>query len=237
MGENLPFRLIGRGVYNIAEAARLTGISARTLHRWAQGYRYMYRARACYSPPILGTGLDQRYKEPILEFRDIIEARFLSAFRKWGVSWHVIRRVAARANDVLKQTHPFATRLFRTDGRTILLELMSKDAKDHRLVDLLHDQYEWERLVHAHLVDERVEFAEEKDPLRWWPLGVERRVVVDPARAFGAPVINEQGVQTYLLAKAMGIEDDADFVAHWYDVPLEAVTDAVAFENGLRAAA
>jgi hypothetical protein len=35
----------------------------------------------------------------------------------------------------------------------------------------------------------------------------------------------------------MGIEGDAGFVAHWYDVSLEAVTDAVAFENGLRAAA
>jgi hypothetical protein len=44
-------------------------------------------------------------------------------------------------------------------------------------------------------------------------------------------------VQTYLLAKAVGIEGDVDFVADWYSVPSQAVRDAVEFENGLHAAA
>ena len=89
-----------------------------------------------------------------------MEVRFLSAFRKEGVSWSVIRRVAARVHVALRFTHPFATRLFRTDGRTILLELISGDERDHRLIGLLRDQYEWERVVNAHLVDEKVEFSE-----------------------------------------------------------------------------
>jgi len=221
----------------MAEACRLTGVSVQNLRRWARGYNYLYRGRERHSPPIIGTGLDQRGPEPILEFRDIVEARFLSAFRRFGVSWSVIRRVAARVHDVLKQTHPFATKLFRTDGRTILLELVSRDETDHRLVDLLHDQYEWERVVKAYLVEERVEFSAAEEPIRWWPLGDDRHVVVDPARAFGAPIVPHEGVQTYLLAKAVGVEGDVDFVAHWYVVKPEAVRDAVAFENGLRAAA
>jgi len=230
------FRFIGHGVYSMADAERLTGVPARNLRRWARGYTYVYRGAERHSPPIIGTGLEQRELDPILEFRDIIEVRFLTAFRKAGVSWNVIRRVASRVHEVIEHTHPFATRVFRTDGRTILLELISEDQIDHRLVDLLRDQYEWDRLVQAHLVAERVEFSDAQEPIRWWPLGSDRRVVVDPARAFGAPIVSREGVQTYLLAKAVGIEGDAALVASWYNVEPDAVQDAIAFESGLRAA-
>jgi uncharacterized protein (DUF433 family)/DNA-binding transcriptional MerR regulator len=228
------FRFIGHGVYSMAEAGRLTGVSVRSLRRWARGYNYIYEGQTRRSPPIIGTGLEQREAEPILEFRDIIEIRFLSAFRKAGVSWNVIRRVAARVHQVIQHTHPFATRVFRTDGRTILLELIS--GADHRLVDLLRDQYEWQRLVEAYLVAEKVEFSDAEEPIRWWPLGPDRRVVVDPARAFGAPIVATEGVQTYLLAKAVAVEGDSALVADWYHVEPEAVRDAIDFENGLRAA-
>lgn len=231
------FRYIGRGVYTIAEAGRLTGVPAATLNRWTRGYSYIYRGKERISPPIIGTGLSDRGRDPILEFQDIIEARFLSAFRKLGVSWSVIRRVAGKVHHALQQTHPFATRIFRTDGRNILLELISADEQDHRLVDILHDQYEWDRIVDSYLVGERVEFSDADIPIRWWPLGPDREVVVDPERAFGAPIVAREGVQTYLLAKAMGIENDADFVAHWYAVSVGAVRDAVSFETGVRAAA
>lgn len=231
------FCYIGRGVYSIAEAGRLTGVPAASLQRWTRGYHYTYRGEKRYSPPIIGTGLKSHDREPILEFRDLIEVRFLSAFRRLGVSWTVIRRVAGKVHQALQQTHPFATRVFRTDGRTILLELVSDDAIDHRLIDLLRDQYEWNRVVNAHLIGEKVEFSNDEIPIRWWPLGIDRQVVVDPVRSFGAPIVAREGVQTYLLAKAVGIEGDVDYVAHWYDVTPEAVRDAVSFESGIRAAA
>jgi len=234
---NSEFRLIGRGVYSLSEASRLSGVPVKTLHRWAQGYRYTRRGQQRFSEAILGTGLQQRDDEPIFEFRDIMEARFLSAFRRSGVQWRVIRRVAANAHNVLATTHPFATRLFRTDGRTILLQQILKDEADTQLIDLLQNQYEWKRLVETYLVKEKVDFNPQDEPTRWWPLGSDRQVVVDAERAFGAPIVPREGVQTYLLAKAVGIEGDVDYVARWYRVTTEAVRDAIDFEQGLRAAA
>lgn len=229
------FRFIGQGVYSMAEAGRLTKVPVRNLERWARGYRYTYRGIDRYSPPIIGSGRHERDGVPILEFRDIMEVRFLSAFRRAGVSWNVIRRVAGRVQQHIKHTHPFATRVFRTDGRHILLELITRDDRDHRLVDLISDQYEWNRVVGTLLVAERVEFSEEDEPIRWWPLGPHRNVVVDPARAFGAPIVAVEGVQTYLLARAQALENNIEFVAHWYQVTSQAVRDAVDFENGARA--
>lgn len=235
--EGREYRLVGQGVYTLAEAGRLTGVPVRSLRRWAHGYSYDYRGTSRFSPAIIGTGLEQRADEPILEFRDIIEIRFLSAFRKAGVSWSVIRRVAEKVHQQIDSTHPFATRVFRTDGRTILLQLISDDRTDRRLVDLLRDQYEWDALVEAYLVQEKVEFGPDmQDPIRWWPLGKDRNVVVDPSRAFGAPIVPKEGVQTFLLANAVAVEGDADFVATWYGVDRASVEDAIKFENGLRAA-
>ena len=229
------YRFIGHGVYSMAEAARLTKVSVRNLRRWARGYTYTYHGKERYSPPIIGTGLDQREDDPIFEFRDIMEVRFLSAFRQAGVSWPTIRRVANKVHQHIKHTHPFATRVFRTDGRHILLELISKDEKDHRLVNIISDQYEWDRVVAALLVAEKVEFSDASEPIRWWPLGPHRQVVVDPARSFGAPIVPHEGVQTYVLARAQALENDVDFVAHWYNVEPDAVRDAIDFENGVRA--
>jgi uncharacterized protein (DUF433 family) len=230
------YQYIGRGVYTMAEAGRLTGVPVRTLRRWARGYSYAYRGIERISPPIVGTGLDQRDNDPVLSFRDIMEARLLAAFRRYGVSWRVIRRVAEKVHVALRHTHPFATRVFRTDGRTILLELISGDETDRRLVDLVRDQYEWEKVVTAYLVTEKVDFSDSDEPIRWWPLGAERQVVVDPTRAFGAPIVSNEGVQTYLLAKAVAVEGDSGFVATWYGVEPDAVQDAIDFEKGLRAA-
>ncbi len=231
------FHFIGRGVYSLAEASRYSGVPVRTLHRWAQGYRYTHRGQRRFSEAILGTGLEQRGDEPIFEFRDVMEARFLAAFRKSGVQWRVIRRVAENAHKILATTHPFATKLFRTDGRTILLQLLQETEEDPQLIDLLRNQYEWNKLVETYLVKEKVDFNADNEPTRWWPLGLERQVVVDAERAFGAPIVPREGVQTYLLAKAVAVEGDVDYVASWYRVTPLAVRDAIAFEQGLRAAA
>jgi uncharacterized protein (DUF433 family) len=101
---------------------------------------------------------------------------------------------------------------------------------------LLNDQFEWEKLLRAYLIEEKVEFNDDEEPSRWWPLGTHRQVVVDPDRAFGAPIVAEQGVPTYLLAKGVGLESDVSAVARWYRVGEDAVRDAVDFENGVRAA-
>lgn len=230
------FRFIGQGVYTLAEAGRLTGVPVRNLRRWARGYSYMYAGKRNFSPPIIGTGVRERTREPILEFRDIIEIRFLGAFRKLGVTWNVIRRVAAKVHAHIKSTHPFATKLFRTDGRTILMEIIGRDRVEHRLVDLLREQYEWDSLIAPYLHQEKVEFSDTQDPVRWWPLGPNRYVVVDPLRAFGAPIIASRGIQTYLVAQAALLERDRDFVAGWYGIDPPAVDAAVDFESGLRAA-
>ena len=90
------------------------------------------------------------------------------------------------------------------------------------------DQYEVGRLIDRFLVY-GLEFKAD-DVLRWYPLGRRKRVIVDPARFFGAP-ISPEGVPTRVLAQTFAAEDSVSAVARWYDVSPASVRHAVEFEH------
>ena len=66
---------------------------------------------------------------------------------------------------------------------------------------------------------------------RQWPLGHDRRVVIDGARSFGKPIDDETGVPTYSLWGPVRAGDPVERVAAWFDVPVQAVLDAVEYEE------
>ena len=71
---------------------------------------------------------------------------------------------------------------------------------------------------------------------RWFPLGASRNtIVLDPARAFGRPIVASGGVPTEVLAQAVEVEGSVERVAKLYEVPLPAVRDALAFQRQLAA--
>lgn len=225
------FQYIGRGVYTVAEAARLASVPAKRLRRWTRGYRYFYKGQIHYSPPPVATVTPEYEGDAVVSFNDLLEVRFLNRFRDYGVSWKVIRLATAAARDLLGQHHPFSSRSFRTDGRNIVAEI-TRVTGDRLLLNLVSDQYEFERLV-APFLFAGIEYGAEEQPTRWWPRGEDIQVLIDPSRAFGAPIVPVEGVPTRVLYNGMRTEGAIDIVARWYDVSPEAVKDAVAFEESL----
>lgn len=222
------FSLIGRGVYSLKEAHRLIGVPTRRIRRWTAGYRYRHRGIIHYSPPVVGGNLTGQLGIPALDFADLLEVRFLNAFREYGVSWKAIRIASERARDLLGLDHPFSSRRFSTDGRTILAEFVS-DTGDEVLLDLVRSQYEFRRIVGRYLYGE-IEFGDSDSPKRWWPFEGSHRIVVDPRRAFGAPIVDVEGVQTRVLSAAVAVEESIELVAELFQVDPISVTEAVEFE-------
>lgn len=229
--------LLGVGVYTVPEAARLTGVSTPRIRRWLTGYTFASRVAQRSSSPVWERQIVSSGGELVLSFRDLLEVRFVDAFRRHGVSWKVIRLAAERAAGVIEDSHPFSTRRFKTDGRSIFAEIVQKTGEES-LLDLAKSQYELKTIVEPFLF-EGLEFAEISGaPVRWWPLGLDRRVVIDPERSFGQPIVTPESVPTSILAKAVKAEEGSiDAVARWYLVHPKSVRDAVEFENRLTAAA
>lgn len=223
--------ILGKGVYSESEAARLTGVRRQRVHRWLRGYSYTTpKGERHTSGPVIRDG-ETAGPTATLDFLDLMDVRVVDAFRNEGVSWTTLRRAASLARDRFGVSHPFSDRRFKTDGKNVFLELQSKHHQ-RALIDLLKDQYVFHRIVEPFLVT--IEFDGDT-PRRWFPLGKRRHVVVDPERSFGQPITREGSVATYLVAAAFRAEASAERVARWYDIPVGAVRDAVAFEEKLTA--
>jgi uncharacterized protein (DUF433 family) len=222
------FHLIGSGVYSLSEAERLTKIPRKRIRRWMEGYSFRSSGKRLHSPPIISSTVGREAGELALTFADLVEVRFLESFLNHGVSWRTVRIAAQRAKELLDKTHPFSTRIFKTDGRDILAEIAYGDAPE--LLNLVTNQWEFDAVV-SPMLYAGLEFNAADEAERWYPMSRRRGIVIDPARAFGAPIVTEGGVPTRILASSAKAERSQRMAARLYDVPLRAVRNAVHFET------
>jgi uncharacterized protein (DUF433 family) len=224
--------LLGVGIYTVPEAAWMTNVSAPRIRRWMRGYKFRVGDKTHASSAVWKPDLPEIGDALALSFRDLIEVRFVDYFLKAGVSWNMLRQAGIHASEIVKSTHPFSTRKFKTDGRTIFAELGERPS-GRKLLDLVRKQYAIQGIVAPYLY-EGLEFDKDH-PARWFPLKNSRRVVIDPAVAFGQPTINPEGVPTLILARAFDVEKDVERVANWYEVPKRSVQDALNYQQRLAA--
>lgn len=223
---------LGTGIYSVPEAARVTGIHRSRIRRWMRGYSYRRADGRVRSAAIWHGQLEPLDKTFALGFRDLMELRFVDAFLKAGVSWKTMRRAHDQARQELATEHPFCSNRFVTDGRSLLLR-EAEESGDAALLDIVSRQREFARIVEPFF--KQLEFSPDQKLLRWWPLGRERAVVLDPSRNFGQPSVAVSGVPTQVLAESLKANGSAEEVARWYEVRPEEVRDAATFEARLAA--
>ncbi len=222
---------LGLGLYSVAEAVRLTGIPTASLRRWLMGYRYRSAGEAHALPPLIESPLKPLEGSPALTFLDLLEVRFIAAFRQHGISLQAIRLAASRGKDLFQRNHPFATRAFKTDGQTIFAEIADQ-AEDRVLLDLLKNQFAFRQVLEPYLY-EGIEFSDQDEPRLWRPIPKIRQAVLDPQRQFGQPIVHEAGVPTVALARAYRAEGSVERVARWFEVHPKSVRAAIRFEEEL----
>ena len=231
---------LGRGAYGAAEGLRLLNfsrnnapvrqLSRNTVARWLRGYDFGTDGER-HSEPLWHP--DYSNEDNLIEFsfRDLIELRFVKAFRDIGLPLPTIRECYQRAAAEVHDERPFSTQKFRTDGKTIFLEI-TEGIQEATLIDLRRRQNVFRTIVEPSLKD--LEF-DASAVARWFPLGITRRsIVVDPDRAFGRPVA-ASGIPTEVLARAATVEGSLAKVVQLYNVPAAEVRDAVVFEKRLAA--
>ncbi|MEK0336698.1 MAG: helix-turn-helix domain-containing protein [Nitrosopumilus sp.] len=223
------FNYIGHGIYSIPDAARLTGIHPNSIRRWVSGYNYTYHNKSSISPPVISSTFKTLDSQVALAFLDLIEIRFINAFKKHGISLIHIRKAYKNAKNLLSSEHPFATRKFKTDGKVIIAEIASK-SDDIILIELAKNQLLIEKILQPYLFL-GLEFADDDLVFRWWPMGKKQGIVIDPEISFGKPIVFKEGIPTSTLACAYNTEKSFKTVADWYEIHISTVKHAVEFEN------
>jgi hypothetical protein len=222
--------LIGIGVYTPAEASLLLGVPSRKIVRWLRGHRAGEQRHPRLWRPQIDLGDGRIY----LGFRDLMEVRVANAFIERGPSAQKVRRAIEIARDMPMEERPLSTARFRTDGRTVFLQVLREDGSD-QMTDLFRSQHVFREMIEPSL--RNIDFNDGGVPLRWWPHGKQARIVVDPLRAFGQPIDADSGVPAAVLSAAAEGEGSPEQAARVWAVPVSAIRRAREFQNALARAA
>ncbi|MDI6025764.1 DUF433 domain-containing protein [Corticibacterium sp. UT-5YL-CI-8] len=223
--------LIGTGLYSPAEAARLTKVPTNRIRRWMQGYSRSYQGQQVFDPPLWHSEVPEIDGSLFLGFRDLIELRMIDGFRRQSISLPYIRKVVEAARRLVKDTHPFSTTKFKTDGRKLFLEIVAS-TEEPQLIEILSGQHTFHSIVSSGLQD--IEFEADVASL-WRPSEGNREVVIDPLRSFGQPILDRYGVPTAAIERAHRSGRTLQQITDDFEIDSRAFKAALRFEDSLAA--
>lgn len=214
--------------YTLADASRYLKVAGATLRSWVVGRHYPKGAGVAHSRPLIRPAIGQ---PPTLSFWNLIEAHVLRALRTdHGVSLNALRQAIDYAEKSLDIDRLLLSSELRTDGGRLLLERYGE------LIDLsASGQIAMRRFFDEHL--KRVEWDQWQFPVRLYPFTsgngptAERLVSIDPAIAFGRPVMIHRGISTRAIVERIDAGETVAEVAEDYDLTPPEVEEAVLYER------
>ncbi len=219
----LDTEILGHGVYTPREAARLVGETPQQVLRWTRG--------SGPSDPLWPAYYQFIDDSTEISFLDLVEIRVVSAMRKSGISLQSIRYAIDFAQEKLNVAHPLSSREFKVDGSEILMDAIENDGEYISLSKKRPGQKVFREIVRQSLND--LEY--DGDYVSRWRPRNHKSVVIDPSRNFGDPILDSFGISTSMLHREAKEFNDLNYLSEIYEIPLQVVRQAVAFEQSLDA--
>lgn len=188
--------------YSIATTALLVGTTAARVRRWS---------REPEGP--CGGDVQNRDGVTTLGFRGLLEAAVASALAAQRLTAPELRIVVRAARDVFEDANPLATARFLVEGEDLVEAVLS--GRRHI------------RPFGFGIVDHDRNGA----PLRWWPRGREKGVVVDPDMCSGRAVEVDSFVPVRALAASVDSEGSVERAAASWEVDVASVRRALDFRD------
>lgn len=218
----LDHAILGQGVYTPREAARLVGTSPQQVLRWTRGSgpnEPLFHAHFQF--------LDDDVTE--ISFLDLIEVRVVNALRRAGISLQAIRFAMKFAQEKYQIERPLASQSFKTDGSEVLMEAVERDGDFVSLSKNRPGQKVFSKIIWQSLND--LEF--EGDLAARWRPEKHSKIIIDPDRMFGDPILDEQGLSTAIVFSEFCEFGDLAYLSKIYEVPKEALAACIAYEKSL----
>jgi uncharacterized protein (DUF433 family)/transposase len=217
--------VLSRPVMSAREAARQLNIPSSTVVQWLEGYR---RHGTWYAPVLR----EEPTGEQTMTWGEVVEARYLRAYRQENVSLQQLRPFIREMRQVFGIPYPLAHfKPFVDEGRRLLVELQERVS----LPDAFRVVYEAKtgQLVLTPAADDflrRVEFSDHglREAVQMRPAGPESPVVMNPSLSSAATTV--RGVRTEVLAELHDAGEPISGIAEDFDLPEEVVKAAIAWE-------
>lgn len=221
------------GLYSLPEAARLARVPGQTLRNWVTGYRYPRAGQRVEASPVIRP---TAASEPAaLSFVNLVEALTLAGFREMGVPLQRVRTALDYAAEALGVEHLLASERILSDGLDLFWEFQEQTGESPHLVNMSRGgQKAFPEAVGRYLRE--VEWGSDSFAKRWWPgatAATEGLVVVDPNRAFGAPVLVGTGIRTQDIFLRFSAGESIADLTEDYGLTVPQVESAIRLEATL----
>ena len=221
-----------KGIYRLPDAALILGIPLPKLRRWLKtDFSDMNSVCEGANPYGVGTsGICGESHDKYINFFSLIELFTVFQLRKGGVSFKEIRAVREGLKQDHNTTHPFAMKGLLSDGKK-----MTRQQSDGESL-LLNEPGQRAFYGFLKAFYERLDFSEASDlAIRYYPLGRDSSIVVDPRVSFGRPVIKGTAITTETIRTHFTGGDQPKSIAVDFEITEIQVDDALEFENSLAA--
>jgi uncharacterized protein (DUF433 family) len=217
--------LLAQPVMTAREAARQLRIPPSTVVHWLEGGT----RRGKWYPPILR---DDPLGYTDITWGEVVEARYLRAYRKQRVSMQQLRPFIRALRDEFGVPYPLAHyKPFIGEGRRLIADIQERLdlPTDLRVV---YEVTTGQQILNAAVLEflDRVDFAPrgDREALRLLPAGKESPVVMDPRFSSAASTV--EGVRTEVLAELHDAGVPPEGIAADFGLPLSLVRAAISWE-------
>ena len=205
-------------MYSFKEVARLSGISVSTVRNWLFGYTVEERQVA----PLIKASSDATF----CSFLNLVEIMVAARFRKAeGTKYEVVKRTYENARKLYSLEHPFASdlRLKSVGGHIVH---MIRDKGSFQAIDT-PEQFTLPNLV-AEMM-EQLEFELELAS-KWYPVGKNIPIVVDPYISSGVPTIEGRSITVENIEKRFYVGKQTwEFISKDLELPINVIEEVIRF--------
>jgi uncharacterized protein (DUF433 family) len=194
------------------------------LRRWVSGYSYRRGNKHTKHPPLLRDVAS----DSALSFFDLLEAAFIAAYRNQGISLQSLRRALDFASKELALDRPLLYHRFLHDGKDLFAEYAAESGEKGLLNISRGGQSTWPEMVWEYLKELEYELD---IAIRWWPLGPQRTVMIDPRFNFGRPIVASRKIRTEILAERWRADEPIKLIADDFRLSPQEVEDALRYET------
>lgn len=213
--ENLNQQL-GSGIYTLPEVAFILKLPVGKVRRWMNEFWDNKLSEKYDNKYSWGVGRDKA-----TNFFTLIEFYVFYQLRELNVSANKIFKAHFDMAEQLNTPYPFASSKVLSDGKSILFM-----TDDGTIVKADRSrQIAFKEIIERFC--KKIEFSSSDVAERFYPLGKDKHIIVDPHHQFGQPVVEQTNVLAQTLYELYSAGESIQFLMRLYDLKADEVQNAI----------
>lgn len=211
---------IGEGIYTISDLAEILKIKKSRARYWFNAY--VRNTLPSITSHRYNFNLDEGL---FVNFKSLLQFYVFEELHKMGFKKKSIISAFKTISKTYNTNYPFATNKILTAGDSIYVHL----DKENIINANKTRQYNLVQVLAPYL--KKIQFDSNGNAIKFYPMGEENSVVVDPTIQFGSPTIKGTRIDVKTILDSFNSGDPKSLISKIYEITEKQVDDALNFAS------